>query len=261
MLNIISRLDRNYFKSLLFLSELSLKKQYRGSFLGVLWTLIQPTVQVIVLSIVFSTILRFDMDNYVLLLVSGLLPWIFIVSGVTLGANSLVSHGGLIKGGCMLPKTIFIISDVAVALYTLVVSFSMMYLAVGLITGTFSLTVFLLWPLVVLPIILFTIFAAIAVAYIAPYANDLHHLLTVAFNALFWTIPIVYPASAIPAEYMVYFEYNPFYILIKPMQEFVYYGTFPSVTQMTMAFSIAAIMVVIAVIIQKKLARRVVYYF
>jgi len=255
----LSVFNRRYFESLYFLTKTAIMRQYRESFLGMFWSVIQPGIQVVVLSLVFTLIVRFDTENYTLLLMSGFLPWTFMHNSFSLGSNSLILKSILIKNGCILPKTMFIISDTFVGIYVMLVSFVAMYLVVGTFFTGLSFYFFLL-PVVLLPVIIFTICVCVILAYVAPYMKDISHLIGIVMGSLFWSVPIVYPASVIPDKYLIFFEINPFYILIKPIQELVHGSTFPSIDHLVYAFGVAFISFILSWIVQKKLRRNVVYY-
>lgn len=251
--------DYQYIASIVFLTGVSLKREYRESFLGILWTLVQPAMHITILSVVFSKIMRFPLENYALYLMCGLLPWTLLTNSFTGGAQSLIARAGLLKGGCVLPKSMFIFSDVFNKVYVFLVSFVTMYLIVGIFFAEIHPSA--LWfPIVALPTILTCIFASVAFAYLAPYVKDLSHVLTIVMTALFWTVPIVYPITAVPEDKMIFFEINPFYILIRPIQELVHNQAFPSMGDLLLAFMVSFLAAIVSWVVYKLLRKRVVYY-
>ena len=74
-----------------------LRTRYKGSVLGFLWTFINPLLQLIVNSVVFSVIMRIQMDKYYIYMFVGLLPWIFFCNCLQAGTTSVVSGQDLIK--------------------------------------------------------------------------------------------------------------------------------------------------------------------
>ena len=79
----------------------SIKKEFRGkykkSFLGVLWSFLNPLCQLLIYALVFPFILRVDVDNYTMFLVVALIPWTFFNMTVIQSAASVVANGGIIK--------------------------------------------------------------------------------------------------------------------------------------------------------------------
>src|SRR5262249_15200381 len=78
-----------------------LKLRYRGSVLGFLWTLLNPLVQLLVYTLVFSVYFRVDVDMYPIFLLAGLLPWIWFASSLQQGVTSILD------GACPLPRSQF----------------------------------------------------------------------------------------------------------------------------------------------------------
>lgn len=125
--------DKYYFLTALIIASNSITRQYRDSFLGILWTAIQPATQVAIYSVVFSTIMRFPVENYIVYLVSGVVLWGFISSSLITAPNAIISQSDTIKR-CMISKTVFPIAEVLRNLYTYVVSFFIMYIFIVLFT-------------------------------------------------------------------------------------------------------------------------------
>jgi len=248
----------NYLSSAWFIATLSVRRQYRESFLGILWSLLQPAIQITVLAAVFSTILRFNMKDHVFYLMSGMLPWAFILATFTGGANCLITRVPILKR-CVLPKTMLILSEVLVALYNFSISFLVMYLLLATFFGKLSLWV-LLMPLIALPLILTGLSGAVVLAYTAPYFRDVSHLITVIMGVLFWTVPVVYPLEVVPEYARHYFEYNPLYMIIRPIQLLIYEGALPPMELMLHACGVASVALLAAFVVQRTLRRNVIYY-
>jgi ABC-type polysaccharide/polyol phosphate export permease len=250
--------DKYYFLTIFIIARNQISRQYRDSFLGILWTLLQPTSQVLIYSLVLPKIMRFPVESYVPFLIGALLPWA-LISGVLIGCtNSLIVQGETIKR-CLVSKTIFPLADVCRYLYNYIISFLAMYLFAIAFLTKFNPIVFLL-PIYLIPILIILGSLAIALAYLAPYMRDLCDIMTVGMNVSFWLTPVVYPISAIPEQYHIWFEFNPFYIMIRPLVAIVHAGTVPT-THMTL--TLLALMVVVAFgcySIYKICRRNFVYY-
>ena len=74
-----------------------LRTRYKGSFLGFLWTFVNPLLQLVVYTLVFSTIMRVNVDKFYIYLFVALVPWIFFTSSIQGGATSILSGADLIK--------------------------------------------------------------------------------------------------------------------------------------------------------------------
>src|ERR1019366_7551445 len=83
-----------------------LKVRYKRSVLGFMWALLNPAFTMIVLTLVFSTIMRFNIPHYAIFLLSALLPWTFFSQSLSYAVESIVGNGELIKK-VSVPKLVF----------------------------------------------------------------------------------------------------------------------------------------------------------
>ena len=74
-----------------------IRGKYKGSFLGILWSFINPLLQTIVYTIVFSIIMKNSMDNYLIFVVTGIIPWNFFLTTMIQGITTIKSNAGIIK--------------------------------------------------------------------------------------------------------------------------------------------------------------------
>ena len=87
-----------------------IRGRYKGSFLGILWSFINPLLQVLVYAIVFPFLMRGAQgDNYVIYLIAGLIPWTFFTTVINGGTTSIKANAGIIKK-VYFPREILLIS-------------------------------------------------------------------------------------------------------------------------------------------------------
>src|ERR1700751_5839272 len=98
-----------------------LKIRYKRSFLGFLWALLNPLLQMIVLALVFSTVMRIPIPHYAVFLVSVLMPWTFFAQSLSYAADSIVGNADLIKK-VSLPKVVFPVAALTSNMINLVLS-------------------------------------------------------------------------------------------------------------------------------------------
>ena len=101
----------NYKYLILVLIERDIKKKYRRSILGVLWSLLNPLMMMSITAMVFSTLFRFDIPNYVLYLLVGQVVFTFYVESTNFALGSIMENGSLIKK-VSVPKYLFPMSRV-----------------------------------------------------------------------------------------------------------------------------------------------------
>jgi len=203
------------------LIQRELKAKYRGTALGLLWSLINPLVLTAIYLLVFSVYMRVGMENYPAFLLSGILPWTWFSMGLSESAHSIISNGGLIKK-VYLPSEIFpfvsIGSNMVHYLFSLPI----------LIFLLFLMGLKLSWLLLFLPIVLGIQFVlsygiALILASLAVQFRDLLHILpNLLMMGLFLT-PIFYPMTMIPEKYRLLVQVNPMAHLMKLYQDIFFY--------------------------------------
>ncbi|MDY6232686.1 ABC transporter permease, partial [Peptostreptococcus porci] len=117
---------QNFIKFQPLLRELvsrDIKIKYRRSVLGVLWTLLNPLCMMIVLSLVFSNIFKFRVENFPLYLLSGQIIFNFFSDATTSAMSAVINNAALIKKVYM-PKYLFVISRVFSSFINLLASFT-----------------------------------------------------------------------------------------------------------------------------------------
>ncbi|MBN8828330.1 MAG: ABC transporter permease [Sphingobacteriia bacterium] len=251
--------SKSYVISVFYITKFSLRTQYQNSFFGILWSLIQPLVFVGVTSVVFSIIMRFPFADHLIYMTSGVVTWNFFVNSVNTGSTSLVRRESLLKK-CIVSKTIFPVADVSGAFFVFTISILVVLILInGIIFHKLYFSVLYL-PIAILPLFITCICTSILLAYLTPYFRDISHLVNVALNVIFWTMPVAYPLEIIPEAKRIFFEYNPIYLLISPIQDVMYYGHFPTPIKFLLAFTVAGIAFLIALFTYAKLRKKVIYY-
>ena len=97
-------INMNVFKEIYNYRELlktNIKKEirgkYKGSWLGVLWTFLNPLLMLAVYAFVFPYILRVNVDNYTIFMIVALIPWNFFTTAIQSGTGSVVANGNILK--------------------------------------------------------------------------------------------------------------------------------------------------------------------
>ena len=204
-----------------------IRGKYKGSFLGVLWSFLNPLLMVLVYALVFSIILRQDIPNYIIFLIVGVIPWNFFTTVINQGTNCIWINSGIIKK-VYFPREILPVSVVLAGLVNFLISCIIIMLFV-LISGMgFS------WHLVWLPLIailqtLFSLGLLFALCAIDTFARDVEYLVTFLLNLLFYATPIVYTADMF-GQYKWILYLNPMTHFIEAYRSVFYYQTSPSMT-------------------------------
>lgn len=249
-------------KDLYFYRELlktNIKKdvggKYKKSFLGVIWSFINPLLQILVYWFVFDKILHSsDKENYVVYLCCGLIPWQYFAAVVNRGAATVIDNGNVLKK-VYFPREILPISLVASETVNFMIATIM--ILVFVIAGGISLTFNILWYFVILLIqFLLSIGIAFMVSSISVYVRDLIHILGIIIQLMFYATPIVYSMSQVPENFSWVAKLNPMAYIIDSYRNIFYEGTMPRFDYLGISLLFAIVFCIFGYIIFKKLERR-----
>ena len=188
----------------LFLSlfRRDLELRYKGSVLGVAWSLLYPLTLMGVYTLVFSFLWRVvDVDRYPLFVLSGLVTWVFFQSSLQLASTSLLTHASLVKQ-VKFPRQLLTLSVVAANLVTfLVMLLAVLAVNLALIPETRS-TFWAVFPFALLLVALVS-GLAMTVACINVLFRDVEHLLAALFLPWFFVTPVLYTFEMLPGSRVV----------------------------------------------------------
>ncbi|VEB22462.1 ABC transporter permease [Avibacterium volantium] len=200
-----------------------IKLKYRHSYLGYIWSILNPLMMMLVLVVVFSSLFRFDVPNYPVYLLTGQVLFNFVAEATNMSVSSITGNGALLKK-TYVPKAIFPISRVTSSLVNLL--FSLVALAlVMLITSTPISWYILLIPIVFMEVYLFTLGLSLLLASSTVFFRDIQYLWGVLISIWLYVTPIFYPVSIISDEYQVIYQnLNPMYGYLLQFRDLVLYA-------------------------------------
>jgi ABC-type polysaccharide/polyol phosphate export permease len=235
-----------------------LRVRYKRSALGFLWALLNPLLMMVILTMVFSTVMRVPVHDYPIFLISTLLPWTFFSQSLAYSADSIVSNGELLKK-VYVSKSVFPIAAVVSNLINFFLSMIPLVLLLVVFRFPFYWTwLYLLVPLVSL--ILFTMGCSFFFSMVNVFFRDMSHILQVVLQAWFYFCPIIYSLDFVPARYRMLFRLNP---LLYPLNGFrlaIYYGQLPSWQSMAASLTCGAVALVLGYGIFRRSQDTLVFY-
>jgi lipopolysaccharide transport system permease protein len=210
-----------------------LKLRYRGSVLGVVWTLLNPLLFMSIYTLVFAIYLKTNVPNFPLFLLSGLIPWYWISNGVGQAVTSIVD-GRTYVGKTLLPPELLVLVPVLSNGVNFLITVALLF------PVALALKVNPLWALLfLLPLVLIELLIVLGVSFLAATFNvffrDLQQLIGYALMAVMFLTPIFYVRSVIPMHLQFLVKYSPFAALISGYQDVFYYGVPPDWRQMLFA--------------------------
>ena len=197
------------------------RSKYKNSFLGVLWSFLNPLLQIVVYAIIFSLILKNKQEHYAIFLCCGLIPWTFFSTSINKSAFSIIENGNIIKK-VYFPREIIPISVVTAETINFLIS---TLIIIGFVIGGgigVSKNI-IYYPLVVIAQYLIILAISFIISSICVYLRDLQHFIGIILQLLFYATPIVYSIDSIPIEYQWILKYNPMTYIINAYRDIFYY--------------------------------------
>lgn len=211
------------------LVEKDIKLKYRRSFLGYIWSILNPLMIMMIMVIVFSSMFRFDIVNYPVYLIIGQTMFNFVNEATTLSINSIMENASLLKK-TYVPKYIFTISKVTSSLVNLLFALGAMFIVFVTCKVHFNIY-FLFIPVILIQIYLFSLGLGLFLAQGAVFFRDVQHIYGAIITAWMYLTPIFYPITALPDEIQHFIvTFNPMYLYITQFRTIVMEGTMPSQT-------------------------------
>ena len=204
-----------------------LRGRYKGSVLGFFWTFLNPLLQLVVYTAVFSYVLRVNIDKYYLYLFVGLIPWMFFSSSMTGGAASILAQKDLIKK-IYFPREVIPISYVTSCFVNMLLTFLVIF-AVVLISGVgLNPLALLCLPIVMVVEYIMALGIAMLTSAVTVYFRDLEHILGIVSMAWMYMTPIMYTKDMVPDKLLPLFNINPMTHVIECYRSILYEAAIPN---------------------------------
>lgn len=239
--------NKQYFFVIRELTAREIKRKYARSYLGIVWSVLNPLLTMMVMSLIFSYMFKHSIDNYPIYYLTGNVLWGLFSTGTNSAMTALVDNKNLLIKA-KLPKQTFVLSRI----YTALVNFGYTCVAYILMLIIFrvkpSWTVLLFIPDVILALI-FTIGVGYILSIMYVFFADIKYLYSVLLTLLMYMSAIFYPASSLPPVLQTLIGYNPVYLTIYIAREAVVYGRMPHYTSWIKLLLAAAISLWVGLIV------------
>lgn len=232
-----------------------LRGKYKASVLGFLWTFLNPILQLIVYTFVFSVIMRAGIENFYIYLFIGLVPWSFFSSSVAGGAYAVVSQENLIKK-IYFPRLVLPISYVTSAFVNMLLVFIVIFAVLFLSGHGISLMAVCYLPLIFLVEYILALGLCMLTSALTVYFRDLEYLLNIAMMAMMYLTPVMYTLEMVPENLRFLYYLNPMTAIIEAFHEILYYKMIPQVSTLTNAIIGGVICLVIGILVFEKMQKK-----
>lgn len=218
---------RRYMPLLEHMIKRDVKKQYRGSTLGYLWSILNPLLIMLVMLMVFSTMFKNSIENFPVYLFVGRMFFSFITDATNAGMRSIVGNAGLIKK-TPVPKYIFPIANITSAAVTFLFSLGAFALVLIFTQTPIRLSV-LFFPVIIIQTYMFSLGMGFLLAQLNVFFRDTTHLYSVFTTAWMYLTPIFYPLESLSAgmQYAIS-NFNPAFFYVQQGRDIFLRGVLPS---------------------------------
>lgn len=198
-----------------FLAWRDVKIRYKQTLLGVLWAVIQPLFTMVVFTVLFGKLGKIPSDGspYPIFYLSALLPWIYFSATLPFSANSLVTNSSLLTK-IYFPRVILPASATIGGLFDFLIGTMLL----GGLLGYYRIQPtrsFLLWPLCVLLLVIFTLGVGMILAALNVKYRDVKYAVPFVLQLWLFVTPVIYPVSMIPQRFRIWIALNPMTGLIE----------------------------------------------
>ena len=236
-----------------------LKLKYRRSFLGYVWSVLNPLLIMLVLTVVFSTMFNKNIDNYPVYLLTGRILYDFLKIITISAMKSITGNAALLKK-TYVPKYIFTLAKITSCMVDTVLSMGALII-VMLVTGARFSWTFLLFPVVILQIYIFCCGLGFLLATLNVFFRDITYIYNAVTTAWLYLTPIIYPLERLPKILQLLVKgLNPLYYYVAQFRDLIYGCHLPGPRIFFGGWIIAFLMLIIGVTVFQRMKDKFILY-
>lgn len=230
-----------------------IRGKYKGSFLGVLWSFVNPLLTTLVYAIVFPFILKNAQEHYTTFIVIAVLPWSFFTTCIAQGTNCILANGGIIKK-VYFPREILPLSIAVSGLINFLISCAIICIFL-IFSGIGFSWYLLLLPLIIIIEFILIIGIILITGAIDVYVRDLEYIINFFISMLFYATPVLYSMSMFPKKIQLLLHLNPMTTIIESYRDIFYYQQMPNLLGLFLVLIFSLILMFIGIKVFKKLEK------
>lgn len=220
---------KQYFFAVKQLVSREIKRKYARSYLGILWSVLNPLLSMAVISLIFTTIFKRSIENFPIYYLTGNIIWSFFSSSTNTAMSAIVDNKGLMMK-IKLPKETFIMSRIGTSLVNLGYTF-IPYVLMLIVFKVSPSVYMLLFVVDVFFLVLFSTGISYILATLYVFFADVKHLYSVMLTLVMYASALFYPIDSLNGTMRKIVEMNPVYAYIAFARECVMYGRCPDLSR------------------------------
>lgn len=229
--------------------------KYKNSILGVMWSFLNPLLQIAVYALVFPLLMRGGgIENYTVFICCGLIPWTFFSTAISRTSFTIIENGNIVKK-VYFPREILPLSLVTSETVNFLIT-SLIMIAFTIANGLGITKYILLFPVILVIQYILQLGISLILSSVTVYFRDLQHFIGVLLQLFFYATPIVYSVETIPANYQWILKLNPMTYIIEGYRDILYNQCMPNLKMLGIILLIGIVGTVIGYIIFNKLQKR-----
>lgn len=214
------------------------KLRYKNSILGYFWSLLEPMLMLLVLYVIFSNLMRVQVEYYQLFLLLGIILWSFLSRATTIGMFSIVGKPGMVKK-IYFPRDIFVISSCITAL--LMTIFESLIFILFMVLFRVPVSVNLVYvPLILLCLFIISLGLSLALSALNVFYRDVQFIWQVLLQIGFYITPILYTIDIFPENLQRFVLLNPIARILNSARDTIIYSS-PAKTEDLLFMTLSSI--------------------
>lgn len=230
-----------------------IRGKYKGSFLGILWSFINPLLMTLVYAIVFPFILKNGQDHYVTFIIIAILPWNWFTTVISQGTFCILANAGIIKK-VYFPREILPISVATSGIVNYFISIPI--IAIFLIFSGIGFSKYiLLLPFIAIIQYILSLGIILITSAINVYIRDAEYIINFIVTMLFYATPVLYSTTLFPEKIRWILYLNPMTTLINSYRDILFYQQLPNLGLLLSVLCVALLILMIGIMIFKRLEK------
>ena len=207
-----------------------LTSKYKDSFLGVIWSFVNPLCIMLIFTAIFSVLFRFQIKNFPVYFLTGRVIYEFFIAA-TKGSMVSIKRNSSILKKVYVPRYMFAIGTISYEFINFLITLVILFGVMAITGATFYFTIiYAIIPIILL--IIMIIGVGLILAVFNTYFSDVEYIYSIFTLILMYASALFYPMEIVPSNIQMIFTLNPLYVAISCFRDTIMYGIFPDISSL-----------------------------